>query len=311
MTFSSDPRDWPELSYASWADTATTLHMWTQVVGKVRMALSPPVNHWWHVPLYVNARGLGTSPIPYGGRSFEIVFDFIEHRLEVLCSDGAVERFPLEPQPVAQFYDQLMGALGRLGIKVQIWTTPCEVADPIPFETDTAHRAYDAEAVQRFWQVLVQTDRVMKVFRGRFIGKSSPVHFFWGSFDMALTRFSGRRAPPHPGSEVVPASISREAYSHEVASIGFWPGAPGVEAMFYAYAYPEPWGFADAAVRPREATYDPALGEFVLPYADVRRAHAPDFALLNFFQSTYDAAADLGAWPRAELERNPRPELTP
>lgn len=246
ITPTGGPRDWPPLAYEDWADTAATLHMWTQVVGKVRMALTPPVNHWWHVPLYVSARGLTTSPMPAGGRTLEIAFDFIAHRLEVTCSDGACEYLALEPKSVAAFYRELMAALGRLGVRPQIWTVPCEVENPIPFEADEAHAAYDPEAVQRFWRVLVQADRVMKAFRGRFIGKASPVHFFWGSFDLAVTRFSGRRAPPHPGSPVLPAAVSRQAYSHEVSSCGFWPGAPGVEAIFYAYAYPEPAGFAEA-----------------------------------------------------------------
>jgi hypothetical protein len=297
---------WPALDFADWADTAATLHMWTQVVGKVRMALTPPVNHWWHVPLYVSSRGLTTSPIPHAGRSFEIAFDFLDHRLRVACSDGAADSFALEPQTVAAFYRRLMASLSGLGIEVRIRTTPCEVADPIPFERDEVHGAYDAAAVQRFWRVLVEADRLMKRFRGRFIGKASPVHFFWGSFDLAVTRFSGRRAPPHPGSEVLPASVSREAYSHEVSSVGFWPGSPQAEAMFYAYAYPEPPGFAAARVAPSAAAaYDQAMGEFVLPYAAVRAAPSPDGAVLDFFQSSYLAAAELAHWPRAQLERLP------
>jgi len=304
MTFTGGPRDWPALVYADWADTAVTLHMWTQVVGKVRMALAAPVNHWWHVPLYVSARGITTSPMPIGARSIEIAFDFIAHRLEITCSDGASAHLALEPMSVAVFHREVMAALDRLGVRPRIWTTPCEVENPIPFELDEVHKSYDPEAAQRFWRVLVQADRVMKAFRGRFLGKASPVHFFWGSFDLAVTRFSGRRAPPHPGSEILPASISYEAYSHEVSSCGFWPGAPGVEAIFYAYAYPEPPGFADAAVRPRTARWEASLGEFVLPYEAMRIAQSPDFALLNFLQSTYEAAADLGDWPRGELERN-------
>ena len=302
------PEDWPALAYAQWADTAQTLHMWTQVVGKVRMALTPAMNHWWHVPLYVTARGLTTSPMPYGGRTIEATFDFVAHRLTIDCSDGHCEIVRLEPMSVATFYRQTMAALERLGVSVRIWTQPCEVEGPIPFETDEVHHAYDAEAAHRFWRVLVQADRVLRLFRARFIGKASPVHFFWGSFDMAVTRFSGRRAPPHPGSPVLPASVSREAYSHEVSSCGFWPGAPGTDAMFYAYAYPEPPGFARASVRPRIARWDATLGEFVLPYDTMRQAHSPDFALLNFLQSTYEAAADLGHWPRGELERRaPQP----
>ena len=304
MTALGAKADWPALAYDDWADTAATLHMWTQVVGKVRMALTPPVNHWWHVPLYVSARGLTTSPIPAGGRSLEIVFDFLDHQLRITCSDGRHEAFALRPMSVAAFYRETFAALSSLGVAPHIWTTPCEVEHPIPFEADDTHRAYDPEAAQRFWRVLVQADRVMKAFRGRFIGKASPVHFFWGSFDLAVTRFSGRRAPPHPGSELAPVSVSQEAYSHEVSSCGFWPGAPGVEAMFYAYAYPDPPGFAAAPVRPRGAAWSAEMGEFVLPYETMRTAQSPDVALLNFLQSTYEAAADLGDWPRADLERD-------
>lgn len=295
---------WPALAYDDWADTAATLHMWTQIVGKVRMTLTPPMNHWWHVPLYVNARGLTTSPIPLAGRDLEIAFDFLDHRLHVTCSDGRDDGFPLGPISVAAFYRQLMALLDRLGVEVRIWTRPCEVADPIPFEADETHHAYDAEATQRFWRVLVQADRLMKVFRGRYLGKASPVHFFWGSFDLAVTRFSGRRAPEHAGSQLLPASVSREAYSHEVSSCGFWPGGPGFEPLFYAYAYADPPGFAAADVRPSAASWDAGLGEFVLPYAAVRAAADPDAAVLDFFQSTYEAAADLGGWPREDLERD-------
>jgi hypothetical protein len=294
---------WPPLAYDAWADTQATLHMWTQVVGKLRMALTPAVNHWWHVPLYVTARGLTTSPMPVGGRTLEIAFDFLAHELRIDCSDGAAECLPLTPQSVAAFYAQVMAALARLGVEVRIWTTPCEVENPIPFEVDEVHAAYDAAAAQAFWRALVQADRVMKAFRARFLGKASPVHFFWGSFDLAVTRFSGRSAPPHPGSAVVPASISREAYSHEVSSCGFWPGAPGIAPLFYAYAYPEPAGFAAAAVAPAAAHWDPAMAEFVLPYEAVRAAGDPDGALMAFFQSTYVSAADLAHWPRAALER--------
>jgi hypothetical protein len=303
MILAGGPRDWPALAYDDWADTAATLHLWTQIVGKIRMALTPAVNHWWHVPLYVGARGLTTSPMPYGGRTVEIAFDFIAHRLDITCSDGAFEYLALEPMSVAAFYREVTAALDRLGVKARIWTTPCELADPVPFEQDEAHVAYDSAAAQRFWRVLVQADRVLKAFRARFIGKASPTHFFWGSFDLAVTRFSGRRAPPHPGSEILPASVSQEAYSHEVSSCGFWPGGPGAEAMFYAYAYPEPPGFAQAPLRPRIARWDAGLGEFVLPYEAMRTAKAPDAALLEFLQSTYEAAANLGRWPRADLER--------
>lgn len=295
--------NWPALAYEDWADTAQTLHLWTQIVGKIRMALTPPMNHWWHVPLYVTARGLTTSPIPLGERSFEMAFDFIEHQLQVTCSDGRQEVVALRPVSVARMYRDIMAALGRLGVEAHIWTTPCEIPNPIPFEQDEIHHAYDAAAAQRFWQALVQADRVMKAFRAQFGGKASPVHFFWGSFDLAVTRFSGRRAPAHPGSPLAPPSVSVEAYSHEVSSCGFWPGAPGVPPLFYAYAYAEPPGFADAQVRPAGAHWDAALGEFVLPYEVVRSARDPDAALMAFFQSTYEAAADLASWPRAELER--------
>jgi hypothetical protein len=277
--------------------------MWTQVVGKIRMALTPPVNHWWHVPLYVSARGLTTSPIPLKGRNFQIDFDFLDHRLDIACSDGRTERLDLKPQSVADFHTGVMRALDRLGIEARIWTTPCEVENPIPFEQDRKHASYDAEAVTRFWRALAEADRIFKLFRTRFVGKASPVHFFWGSFDLAVTRFSGRPAPRHPGSAVLPASVSGEAYSHEVSSAGFWPGAPGVEAMFYAYAYPEPKGFRHAQAKPRSAHWDEALGEFVLPYEAVRNTHSPEFALLIFLQTTYEAAADLGDWPRDALER--------
>jgi len=297
--------DWPPLAYEDWADTQATLHMWTQIVGKVRMRLSAPVNHWWHVPLYVTARGLTTSPMPVGGRTLEIAFDFVAHELRIDCSNGARERLALKPRSVADFYRELMAALARLDISAPIWTTPCEVEDPIPFERDEIHASYDPAAAHRFWRALVQADRVMKAFRGRFIGKASPAHFFWGSFDLAVTRFSGRSAPPHPGSALLPASVSREAYSHEVSSCGFWPGGPGAPPMFYAYAYPEPAGFEDGAVRPAAAHWNKSLGEFVLPYADVRAAADPDAALFDFFQSTYEAAADLAHWPRTELERSP------
>ena len=305
MTPAAGPRDRPELVYDDWAATAQTLHLWTQVIGKLRMALTPPVNHWWHVPLYVSPRGLTTTAMPYGGRTVEIAFDFIDHRLDIRCSDGAFEYLSLQPMSVAAFYREVMAALDRLGVRVRIWTMPCEIAGAVPFEADEEHASYDAQAAQRFWRVLVQADRVMKAFRGRFIGKASPTHFFWGSFDLAVTRFSGRRAPPHPGSELAPTSVSLEAYSHEVSSCGFWPGAAGAPAMFYAYAYPQPPGFAHAPVRPRAAHWDSALGEFVLPYEAMRTARSPDGALLDFLQSTYEAAADLAHWPRADLERTP------
>ncbi len=303
MTAKAFSNTWPAFAYDDWADTAATLHMWTQIVGKIRMVLTPAMNHWWHVPLYVSARGLTTTLIPLGSRSFEITFEFLEHQLRLTCSDGQREAVALPPMSVAQFYRETFAAPARLGVKPHIWTTPCEVENPIPFEADETHRSYDAEAVQRFWRVLVQADRVMKLYRAQFLGKASPVHFFWGSFDLAVTRFSGRRAPPHSGSPMSPASVSVEAYSHEVSSCGFWPGAPGFAPMFYAYAYAEPAGFRDAIARPAAARFDSSLGESVFDYGAVRANPDPDAALLDFFQSTYEAAADLGGWPRAELER--------
>jgi len=300
----STPADWPEIPIASWSDTATTLHMWTQVVGKIRLVRTPWVNHSWHVPLYVTARGLGTSPIPYDGRAFEIDFDLLGHELVIRASDGGERRLPLAPRPVADFYHEVLEALGELEIEVQIHTTPSEVPDAIPFERDREHHHYDRDAVTRFWRALVQIDRVMKEFRARFIGKCSPVHFFWGSFDMAVTRFSGREAPPHPGGVPnFPDWVAREAYSHEVSSAGFWPGGGGVDASFYSYAYPQPEGFAKARVAPAEASWSEDLGEFVLSYAAVRAADSPDDALLAFLQSTYEAAADAAGWDRGALER--------
>jgi hypothetical protein len=296
---------WPELPLASWADTRDTLHLWTQVVGKVRLALAPMTNHWWQVPLYVTCRGLTTSPIPYGARTFQVDFDFVGHRLLILTSEGGEETFPLRPCTVADFYAELIGRLRALGLEVRIWTTPVELEDPVPFEADREHGAYDAEHAHRFWRVLVQADRVLTAFRARFLGKVSPVHFFWGSFDLAVTRFSGRPAPRHPGAPNVADSVTREAYSHEVSSCGFWPGGTGFDAVFYAYAYPQPTGFAEAALRPAAASFSPDLGEFVLPYGALRRAEAPDADLLDFLQDTYAAAADLARWDRAALERAP------
>ena len=295
---------WPALPLAQWRDTRDTLHMWTQIAGKVRLALAPPVNHWWHVPLYVSACGLTTSPIPYRERSFELVFDFLAHRFEVLCSDGARRTVPLGPQTTAEFYAAAMQALADAGIEVRINPTPVEVTDPIRFDQDVQHRSYDPDAARRFWRVLLRSTEVMTAFRGRFLGKSSPAHFFWGSFDLAVTRFSGREAPPHPGVPIMPDSITREAYSHEVSSAGFWPGGDGLgEPVFYAYAYPTPDGFARAPLRPDIARFDETMGEFVLPYEAMRQAPDPDALLLDFLQSTYEAAADLGGWDRRALER--------
>jgi hypothetical protein len=310
---SAEGETWPALPLEAWDDTRATLHLWTQVVGKVRLALAPHVNHWWQVPLYVTARGLTTSPMPWRGRAFQIDFDFIDHELRIVASWGASERFALRPRSVAAFHRELMAALNALGIAVRIWTMPVELEDPVPFERDEAHAAYDAQAAHRFWQALLQVDRVLTRFRSRFIGKVSPVHFFWGSFDMAVTRFSGRRAPLHPGAPNVADFVTREAYSHECSSCGFWPGGPGMpQPAFYAYAYPAPEGFAAAPVRPAEAYFDEGLSEFILPYEAVRRSSDPDRAVLDFLQSTYEAAADLGAWDRSELERQaeggPAPE---
>ena len=291
---------WPSLPLEEWRDTYATLHMWTQVIGKIRLAQAPLINHWWEVPLYVTCRGLTTSPVPHGTRTFQIDFDFTDHRLIIQTSDGAVESLPLQPMSVATFYAGVMGRMQALGLPVRIWTMPVEVANPVPFETDQQHASYVPEQAHRFWGVLVQADRVFTAFRARFIGKVSPVHFFWGSFDLAVTRFSGRAAPSKPTAD----SITREAYSHEVSSCGFWPGGEGIEQpAFYSYAYPEPDGFAGASVRPDGAFYDRGLGQFILPYDDVRQAASPDEALLAFLQSTYEGAATLANWDRAALER--------
>ncbi|HVY56278.1 MAG TPA: DUF5996 family protein [Xanthobacteraceae bacterium] len=295
---------WPALPYAAWKDTCATLHLWTQIVGKVRLARTPWLNHSWHVPLYVSARGLTTSPIPYDTRSFEMTFDFIAQALEIQTSDGAHMQVALKPRTVADFYAEVMSALRQVGVPTEINEQPNEIPDGIPFSQDRTHTAYDAEYAQRFWRVLIQADRVFKTFRTGFIGKASPVHFFWGSFDLAVTRFSGRRAPPHPGG--VPGladAVVREAYSHEVSSAGFWPGGGGFDdAAFYSYAYPEPAGFRTAAVEPGAASFSEALGEFLLPYEAVRTAPDPDAALLAFLTSTYAAAANAAGWDRSALE---------
>ena len=295
---------WPSLPFAEWRDTCATLHRWTQVIGKIRLAQAPMVNHWWQVPLYVTARGLTTSPMPYGTRSFQIDFDFVAHRLLIDGCDGTSDSFALAPCSVADFHREVMSRLRALGFEPRIWTMPVEIPDPVRFEEDHAHASYDRDYVNRFWRILVQCDRLFTQVRARFLGKASPVHFFWGSFDMAVTRFSGRTAPRHPGAPNVADRVTREAYSHEVSSCGFWPGGPGFEQpIFYSYAYPAPQGFAAAPVRPVAAHYDNALGEFVLPYDAVRNAASPDDVLLEFLDSTYVAAATLGAWDRASLER--------
>jgi len=300
---------WPSLPLEAWSDTHATLHLWAQIVGKVRLVQTPWVNHAWHATLYVTARGLTTSPIPHGTRTFEIDFDFIDHRLIVRASNGGVGGFSLEPQTVAAFHAHLLDELNSLGLPVTIHRRPNEVPDPIPFDHDDVHRAYDAEYANRFWRILVQADRVFKTFRVRFGGKCSPVHFFWGAPDLAVTRFSGRPAPEHPGGVPnLPDWVARDAYSHEVSSAGFWAGGgPIPYPAFYGYAYPEPAGFADAAVRPREAFYSPDLHEFILAYDVVRQSDSPDETLLEFLQTTYDAASDLGGWDRRSLDRREDP----
>jgi hypothetical protein len=298
---------WPELPYAAWRDTCETLHLWTQIVGKIRLSRTPWLNHSWHVALYVSARGMTTSPIPCGARSFQIDFDFIGHVLRIANSDGRQEDVPLVPQSVAAFYAAVMAALDRLGIEATIDEVPNELPDPIRFSEDDVHAAYDPDAANRFWQVLRQVDRVFKKFRTGFLGKSSPVHFFWGSFDLAVTRFSGRTAPPHPGGVPhLPDIVAREAYSHEVSSAGFWPGGGGIDyPAFYSYAYPAPEGFRSKPVRPDAASFSAALGEFILPYDAVRTSADPEATLLEFLQSTYEAAADCADWDRAALECAP------
>lgn len=302
---SGEHKGWPALPLDEWQDTYATLHRWSQIVGKVRLARMPWINHSWHVTLYVTSRGLTTSAIPCGARSFQIDFDFIDHQLPIRTSDGEVRSVALRPRSVADFYRELMAQLRDLGIETAIHPRPNEVEDPTPFPEDEQHASYDAGAANRFWRVLVQTERVLTAFRARFIGKCSPVHFFWGSFDLAVTRFSGRPAPPHPGGVPnLPDRVAREAYSHEVSSAGFWPGGGGISyPAFYSYAYPEPEGYRDAPVRPSGAFYSSELREFLLPYDEVRRAGAPDEALLEFLESTYLAAADPGRWDRSALER--------
>ena len=306
MTIANFKRDefWPPLPFAEWKETAATLHMWTQIVGKIRLTQTPWINHSWHVTLYVTSRGLTTSPIPHGLSMFEIMFDFIDHQLHVEKSDGARRTIELKPRSVAEFYRMVMKALRDLELPVSIKTMPNEIENPIAFDRDEDHRSYDREYANRFWRVLVQSDRVFKEFRARFCGKCSPVHFFWGSFDLAVTRFSGRPAPAHPGGVPhLPDAITREAYSQEVSSLGFWPGnASAPMPIFYSYAYPEPPGFADAKIQPEAASYHKKLREFILPYDAVRTAESPDEVLLNFAQSTYDAASQLGKWDRDALE---------
>jgi hypothetical protein len=290
----------PALPFEDWKDTLATLHMWTQIVGKVRLKLCPLVNHWWNTPLYVTARGLTTSAMPYADGIVEIKFDFISHALVIETSAGESRVLALKPQSVADFYREFLHALADLGVRVKIWTMPVEIPDPIPFEKDHVHASYDPEAVHRFWSILTWVDGVFKEFRGRFLGKVSPVHFWWGSFDLAVTRFSGRAAPERPGAD----RVTREAYSHEVSSSGFWPGGNGISGPgFYSYAAPEPAGFGGQRVRPAAAFYDSNLKEFLLMYDEVRKADSPSASLMDFLQSSYEAAAILGKWDRKALER--------
>src|ERR1700692_143651 len=299
-----DVNRWPELPYAAWKDACETLHLWTQIVGKIRLVQTPWLNHSWHVTLYVTARGLTTSSIPDGTRSFQIDFDFIDHALRISTSDGTARQFALAGKSVAGFYTAIMTDLAELGIDIAINETPNELPDPIPFSQDSRHTSYDPDAVRRFFQILRNAERVFEQFRTGFLGKASPVHFFWGSFDLAVTRFSGRRAPRHPGGVPhLPDEVAWEAYSHEVSSAGFWPGSGAIDyPAFYCYAYPEPAGFRTAPVRPDAAFFSEALGEFILPYDAVRTAAQPDQALLDFLQSTYEAAANSAKWDRNALE---------
>jgi len=307
MQQSSDNVAWPELPYPAWRDTCATLQLWTQIVGKIRLAQTPWFNHSWHVTLYVTARGLTTSPIYYGTRSFQIDFDFIDHLLRIAVNDGRSAEVPLRPQSVAAFFQAVMTSLADMGLSITINEMPNEVMEPVRFSDDHKHAAYDADSAQRFWRVLVQCDRLFKQFRTGFLGKSSPVHFFWGSFDLAVTRFSGRRAPLHPGGVPhLPDAVTREAYSHEVSSAGFWPGGGAIEyPAFYSYAYPVPSGFSETKIRPEAAFFSRELGEFLLPYDAVRTAPDPDAMLQQFLQSTYEAAANAAGWDRAALECPP------
>ena len=305
---SDSPEMWPALPLEAWKDTRDTLHMWTQIVGKTRLALTPLVNHWWNVPLYVSARGLTTTAMPYDSRAFEVEFDFLDHQLRIDSSDGTSKRLALAPRSVADFYAEYMAALKSLGIEPQIWKMPVEIADPIAFDQDRTHASYDREYAYRFWRALVSINDVLQVFRSRFIGKSSPVHFFWGSFDLAVSRFSGRRAPERNDPDPVLRKIMREAYSHEVISAGWWTGGGFVnvnDAAFYAYAAPVPAGLEQQKARPEKAYYDPQAGEFILMYDEVRRASSPTRTLMEFLQSTYDAAAGVARWDRESLEKAP------
>ena len=304
MSTPSDATRWPELPYAAWKDTCQTLQLWTQIVGKIRLARTPWLNHSWHVALYVTARGLTTSPIPDGARTFQIDFDFVDHVLWLRTSDGHFRQVVLKPVTVAEFYGEVLHALSELGIAIRINGKPSEIPDAIPFAEDRVHHSYDRDYANRFWRVLSASNEVFAQFRTGFLGKASPVHFFWGSFDLAVTRFSGRSAPRHPGGVPnLPDDVAQEAYSHEVSSAGFWPGGGAIDyPAYYSYAYPAPEGFAAARVRPAQALFSKELGEFILPYDAVRTAADPRAALMEFLQSTYDAAADLGKWDRKALE---------
>ena len=306
MTHRDHSALWPSLTLESWKDTYATLHMWTQIVGKVRMALTPPVNHWWNVPLYVSSRGLTTSTIPYRTSPFEIWFDFIEHQLVLQLSSGSRKTFPLTPRSVADFYQEFRDMLRSSGIEVKIWHMPVEVPNPIPFDEDRVHASYDPAAVSKFWRILLSVQCVFDAFRSLYVGKCSPVHFFWGSFDLAVTRFSGRSAPPRSGAD----RITQEAYSHEVSSVGWWPGSGQIAGpAFYSYMAPEPEGFRNARVRPATAHYDAQLGEFIVMYEDVRTSATPSAALLDFCQSSYEAGANLANWDRDALERHSKGTL--
>ena len=298
---------WPALPQAEWSESCATLQLWMQIVGKVRLALTPPVNHTWNVTLYPTVRGLTTSPMPHGSRMLQLDFDFLDHLLWLQTSEGGRRTIALRPMTVAAFYAEVMAALDGLGTPVRIWPMPVEIAQPVPFDQDFAHQAYDPEYVQRFWRVLLQTTRVFGVFRARFRGKVSPIHLFWGALDLACTRFSGRPAPEHPSMPGLPDRVTRDAYSHEVSSCGFWPGGAGAEAMFYSYAYPEPPGYAQSVVAPAEASFNAQFNEFVLPYEAMRLSGDPDAVLLEFLQSTYEAAANCGKWDRSALEVDPVP----
>lgn len=298
---------WPALPQGAWTDTCATLQLWMQIVGKIRLSLVPAINHCWNVTLYPTVRGLTTAPMPYGTRMVQIDFNFVQHQLVIETSEGTRQGFALEPMTVAVFYQRVMNALDALKAPVRIWPSPCEVANPIPFEQDGVHRAYDPEYAHRFSRILLHSTRVFTVFRARFRGKVSPIHLFWGAMDLACTRFSGRTAPEHPSMPGLPDRVTRDAYSHEVSSCGFWPGMPGVEPMFYSYAYPEPPGYREYPIAPAAGVFDKNLGEFVLPYEEMRLSHDPDATLLSFLQGTYEAAANCANWDRAALDVPPIP----